>query len=96
LSKSEKLFTERLAYHVSQGLSGRAVYEALAADSTLPNYFTSIEAGAIVGLGPVAMTKRRARRAPPSYIAHSHRSVLYPRHSLCLWLADIFVDRGAA
>jgi hypothetical protein len=96
LQDSLQLFIERQGHFVSSGLSGRALYEALAADTALPLYFTSNEAAAIAGLGTEAMAKRRARKMPPSYISHSHRSVLYPRADLCAWLSSLFVDRSAA
>lgn len=96
MKKVVALFNERHAFHVSQGLSGRAVYEALAADSNLPLSFTTGEAAAIANLKPDAMAKRRYRGMAPTFIAMSERKIDYPRPDFCRWLASLFVDRSAA
>lgn len=96
MSSAVTLFHERHAHYVSEGLSGRSVYEALASDPLLPLNFSTGEAAAIANLKPDAMAKRRYRGMAPTFVAISERKVDYPRADFCRWLASLFVDRSAA
>lgn len=89
-------FVERHAHFVTNGYTGRALYEQLAADTSLPLYFSPKDAARIAGVGVDAMAKRRHRKMAPSYISLSNHNVQYTRPDLCGWLASLFVDRNAA
>lgn len=93
---AQRRFGERQAYWIGQGYSGRDVYSKLATDVELPLYYEEAQAAEIAGLTASAMSQRRVRKMEPSYIAHSRRSVRYPRHELCNWLASMFCDRSAS
>lgn len=96
MSQAAKLFSQRQAHWTAAGLSGRAVYDALASDSELPNFFTEADAAAIAGLSSHAMKQRRARGMQPTFTRLSVRCVRYPRESVCTWLADMLHARTAA
>ena len=87
------LFKERSAFWTSQGYTGAALYEALAADSELPENFPPKVIAAIENVGPGAVAQRRKRGAPPSFIRSAQNKVDYPRASYCLFLRDRFVER---
>ncbi|QHP69419.1 hypothetical protein EI171_20285 [Bradyrhizobium sp. LCT2] len=87
------LFGERSAYWTSRGFFGAELYERLASDSELPENFDSKAVAAILGVKHDAMAQRRKRGDPPSFIRFAQNSVMYPRHALCLFLRDRFVER---
>jgi len=87
------LFKERSAFWTSQGHHGAALYEALAADSELPENLPPKVIAAIENVKPEALGQRRKRGAPPSFIRSAQNKVDYPRASYCLWLAARYVER---
>lgn len=87
-------FFERQRHWYQAGVRGAAIFERLAIDDDLPPYYKAEEAAAVCGLSAAALAMRRARRQPPSYVAHSRRSVVYPRHELIGWLGSMFIDRS--
>lgn len=92
---ASQIFSRRMAHWTSEGLSGAALYEQLAADEELPICFDPIEAAAIRGITPVALKKERHRGAGPDFIRPSARAVRYPRAAFCQWLASRYVKRAA-
>jgi len=90
------LFGERSAYWTSQGYFGEALYERLASDSELPENFSSKVVAAILDVQPEAIAQRRKRGHGPSFIRLAQNYVTYPRHALCLYLRDRFVERRPA
>jgi hypothetical protein len=94
VSTAVKLFSERQAHWTAAGLTGRAVFDALASDPELPTFFKEADVAAIVGFTPFAIRQRRSRKMPPSFSRFSSRCVRYPRESICTWLADMLHARA--
>jgi len=90
-----KLFSERQSYWAGQGFRGREIFDRLAADPELPNFFAEPDAAAIAGLSVHAMKMRRTRGMQPSFMRLSSRCVRYPRPDYCTWLAEMFHARAA-
>ena len=88
-------FNERQAHWAGEGLSGRAVYDRLAADHELPAFFDEGDVAAIAGLSTHAIKARRARGMRPDFLKLSTRNVRYPREAVCTWLADMFKAQAA-
>lgn len=95
ITQNSKLFSERQAHFVRQGLTGRAVFEALAADDVLPASFDEKDLAAIAGVTTHAIKMRRARGSEPSFLKLSRKCIRYPRESACSWLASMYHDRRA-
>lgn len=93
MSDAAKEFYDRERHWFDQGLRGRDLFNRLATDDALPRMFAPDEAAAIASLTISAMAQRRQRGMPPSYLSLSRRHVRYPRHELCMWLADMMVER---
>ena len=91
-----RLFAQRQAYWIGEKKTGSSLYEALASDDTLPDYFTQKELAAIVGLSTHAIKMRRVRGKEPSFMRISDRCVRYPRQAVCDWLKNLYCDRNAA
>lgn len=92
--KASKLFSCRLAYWTSQGLSGADVYKRLAEDDELPISFEPAAAAEIIGVIPSTLKKHRNRGSGPDFIRTSGRAVRYPRAAFCHWLARRYVNVG--
>ena len=90
------LFKQRSAFWTSQGYTGAALYEALAADAELPEHFPPKVVAAIENVKPSAVAQRRKRGAPPSFIRSAQNKIDYPRASYCLHLRDRYVHRVTA
>ena len=91
-----ELFNQRSAYWTSQGYFGATLYEQLASDSALPEFFSPKVAAAIIGVLPSAMAQRRKRGDPPSFIRFAQNATGYPRGTFCHFLRDRFVERRPA
>lgn len=89
MTTQSKLFSERQAYWTSQGLAGRAVYDALSTDTELPSFFDEQDLSAITGLTTHAFKARRIKKMQPEFSRMSASCVRYPREAFCRWLADI-------
>lgn len=88
-------FNERLAYWTKQGLSGAALFEALANDDQLPAFFDDNDIAAIEGVAPLSVKQRRYRKAGPAYVRLSWKAVRYPRPDYIRNLASKFVRAAA-
>lgn len=88
-------FAERQAFWIAQGVTGREVYERLAADPLLPLFYDDRALSAIAGLSPHALRQRRSRGQEPAFMRLSQRCVRYPRASSLQWLAQMFHGRSA-
>lgn len=95
MSETARLFSQRQAHWTAAGLTGRAVFDALARDSELPTFFTEVDVAAIAGLTTFAIKQRRVRGMQPSFSRFSSRCVRYPREAICTWLADMLHARAA-
>lgn len=90
-----RAFNVRLSFWAASGLSGAALYEALATDDTLPAFFSPADVAAIQGVQLGAVKKARHRRTGPEYIRLTGKAVKYPRVDYCRHLASKFVRRAA-
>ncbi|MDP2358165.1 MAG: hypothetical protein Q8M31_19175 [Beijerinckiaceae bacterium] len=84
-------FNERMAHWTRQGLSGSALFEALATDDNLPAFFEDKDIAAIERVKLNAIKQRRYRNTGPSFIRMSWKSVKYSRPDYCRSLAARFV-----
>jgi predicted DNA-binding transcriptional regulator AlpA len=82
-----QLVNDRIAFFVSQGLTGAALFNALKSDPGLPAFLVESEVAAITGLTPAALRQRRARRQNPPFTSLSRKAVRYERASFFAWLA---------
>lgn len=87
---------ERSAFWTAQGYHGRELYERLAADADLPEFFAPPVLARLLNVQVPALAQRRKRGDPPSFIRPSPVEVLYPRASSFMFLADRFVERRPA
>ncbi|TGQ35327.1 hypothetical protein EN833_07805 [Mesorhizobium sp. M4B.F.Ca.ET.190.01.1.1] len=90
-----KAFNARLSFWAASGLSGAALYEALATDETLPAFFDPEDLAVIQGVKPSAVKKHRNRGTGPEYLRLSAKLVKYGRADFCRHLASKFVRRAA-
>ncbi len=86
-----RVFSERMAYHTEKGLTGAAVYNALAVDPHLPAYFGPADYAAILGVTRHTVVQHRARGTGPDYLKPTTKQVLYPRAEFVRWLASKLV-----
>lgn len=93
MTSTAALFAERSAHWTRQGLVGRPLYLALAADSELPDNFRQEDVAEILHIDEGSVKQRRARGEEPSFLRVSGKIVLYPRNLFCMWLASTLVDR---
>ncbi|MGI0528003.1 hypothetical protein [Rhizobium giardinii] len=93
MTSTAQLFGERSAFWTNQGLVGRDLYLALAADSRLPEHLLQEDLAAILHIDPASVKQRRVRGEEPGFLKLSGKIVLYPRSLFCMWLADMLVDR---
>lgn len=94
-TRTAKLFNERTDFFTRQGLSGRALYEALAADSDLPSFFETEDVAAIMGLEIASLKRRRRVGEQPPFLRVGGKIVRYPKHGFCLMLADAYCGSAA-
>ena len=81
------LFDQRIGVHTARGLTGAAVYEALAIDDQLPATFCPDDVAGILGIERASLKRRRQHGEPPDFIRIGGRHLLYPRAGLCRMLA---------
>ncbi|RUX17944.1 hypothetical protein EOA27_14145 [Mesorhizobium sp. M2A.F.Ca.ET.037.01.1.1] len=91
-----RAFNARLSFWAASGLSGVALYEALATDETLPAFFSPADLASIQGVELGAVKKARHRGTGPEFVRLTGKTVKYPRADYCRHLAARFVRRAAA
>lgn len=82
------LFDQRIGIHTARGLTGAAVYEALALDDQLPANFQPDDVADILYVERASLKRRRQHGEPPDFIRIGSRHLLYPRAGLCRMLAE--------
>jgi hypothetical protein len=89
-------FKARLNYWTGRGFSGAELYAQLANDPEAPETYSTRDLADILGVGVLAIQKRRFRGDKPDFFRMSARHVVYARADICRFIAGRFVRQPEA